>query len=109
MKTMWDRSNAPSASSSRMARSARSLVVLRDSRPTNTRIGAFASPPMTAVISSGVSAMLTNRRPSRPMSAESTALRGPPETNSEVGAWEWMTSTASPAPSALWKTAWMPR
>ena len=82
------RSNAPNVSSSRIAMSARSLVVFLVSRPTKTRIGGFAGPPMTASISSTVSAMLTNRRPSRPIVSSGTALRGPALTNSEVGAIE---------------------
>ena len=39
----------------------------RTPSPTNTRIGGLAVPPMTSSISSAVSAMFTNRRPSRPI------------------------------------------
>ena len=88
MNTMCARSKAPSASSSCIARSARSLVVSLVSRPTNTRIGDFAGPPITASISSAVRAMLTKRRPSRPIVSGDTALRGPPLTKSDVGAAE---------------------
>ena len=88
MNTMCARSNAPRVSSSRIARSARSLVVALVSRPTNTRIGGLAGPPITASISSTVRAMFTNRRPSRPIVSNGTALRGPALTNSEVGAVE---------------------
>ena len=100
MNTMCERSNAPRVSSSRMAMSARSLVVALVSRPTNTRIGAIAGSPITASISSTVRAMLTNRRPSRPIVSNGTALRGPALTNSDVGAVEYAASTASPVVSA---------
>ena len=102
------RSNAPRVSSSRMAMSARSLVVALVSRPTNTRIGGLAGPPITASISSTVSAMLTNRRPSRPIVSNGTALRGPALTNSEVGAIEYAASTASPVVSAEANTCCRP-
>ena len=88
--------------------SARSLVVARVSRPTKTRIGGFAVPPMTASISSVVSAMLTNRRPSRPIVSRGTELLGPALTYSEVGAFAYAASTASPEVSALWKTVCIP-
>ena len=108
MNTMCARSNAPRVSSSRIARSARSLLVAFVSSPTNTRIGGLAGPPMTASISGTVSAMFTNRRPSRPMVSNGTALRGPALTNSEVGAVAYAASTASPVLSAEANTCCRP-
>ena len=64
----------------------------------------MAGPPITASISSTVSAMFTNRRPSRPIVSNGTALRGPALTNSDVGAVEYAASTASPVVSAEWNT-----
>jgi hypothetical protein len=87
---------------------ARSLVVGLVSKPTNTRIGGLAGAPITASISSTVRAMLTNRRPSRPIVSSGTALRGPALTNSEVGAEEYAASTASPVVSAEWNTCCRP-
>ena len=63
---------------------------------------------MTASISSVVSAMFTNRRPSRPMVSRGTELLGPALTNSDVGAFAYAASTASPEVSALWKTVCIP-
>ena len=89
-----------------MIRSTRSSTSAAESRPTNTRMGsATAASPMTSVISSRVSTMLTNRRPSRDRVSNGTTLCGPPDTIGDVGGDWYAGSTAAP-PCSTRRTAY---